>query len=183
MSKWPLRAEPRQRKIAGVTTATTNIQIRQASESEARAIASILRQAFAEFEPLYTKRAYAATVLGTDDVIARMDEGPVWIAACEGRLVGTAAAVRKSTGVYIRGMAAIPAARGFGVGRLLLKEAECFAKISGARRLFLSTTPFLIHAIQLYQTFGFHRIEEGPHDLFGTPLFTMEKLLTGTPNK
>lgn len=164
-------------------TTTASIQIRQARYADARAIASVLRQAFAEFEPLYTKRGYAATVLGADGIVARMDEGPVWIATCEGHLVGTAAAVRKRTDVYVRGVAAVPAARGFGIGRLLLKEAESFAKISRARRLFLTTTPFLFRAIQLYQTFGFQRTEEGPHDLFGTPLFTMEKLLTGISNK
>jgi GNAT superfamily N-acetyltransferase len=166
-----------------VRATTASIQIQQANKTDARTIASVLRQAFAEFEPLYTVRAYAATVLATGGILERMDEGPVWIAVCDGRLVGTAAAVRKSTGVYVRGMAAIPAARGFGIGYLLLKESESFAKMSGARRLFLSTTPFLIRAIELYQRFGFHRIDEGPHDLFGTPLFTMEKPLASTPGE
>jgi len=41
--------------------------------------------------------------------------------------------------------------------------------------MLLSTTPFLDDAIRLYQRFGFERIREGPHDLAGTPLFTMEK--------
>jgi GNAT superfamily N-acetyltransferase len=161
-----------------VRKTTAIIQLHQASQADARAIASILLQVFAEFERLYTKRAYAATVLSTDGIVARMNEGLVWAAVCEGHLVGTAAAVRRGTGLYVRGMAVVPAARGFGIGLLLLKEAESFAKIVRAPRLFLSTTPFLLRAIQLYQAFGFHRTEEGPHDLFGTPLFTMEKLLT-----
>jgi N-acetylglutamate synthase-like GNAT family acetyltransferase len=163
-----------------VKAAATSIQIRKASEADATSIASILRQAFAEFEPLYTKRGYAATVLGTDAILTRMKEGPVWISICKGRAVGTAAAVSKQTGLYLRGMAAIPGARGFGVGRMLLQEAETFANDCGTYRLFLSTTPFLIRAIQLYQQFGFQRTNEGPHDLFGTPLFTMEKILTAS---
>jgi hypothetical protein len=48
--------------------------------------------------------------------------------------------------------------------------------------LFLSTTPFLTHAIVLYEGLGFQRSNEGPHDLFGTPLFTMVKTL-GHPAK
>jgi hypothetical protein len=36
-------------------------------------------------------------------------------------------------------------------------------------------TPFLNTAIRLYEAFGFRRMNDGPHDLFGTPLFTMEK--------
>lgn len=30
-----------------------------------------------------------------------------------------------------------------------------------------------------YEHFGFRRTDEGPHDLHGTPLFTMEKRLDG----
>jgi hypothetical protein len=32
----------------------------------------------------------------------------------------------------------------------------------------------------LYEKFGFQRTGEGPHELAGTPLFTMEKKLVGT---
>ena len=165
--------------MSPVKATTTTVHIQRASEADARAIASVLRQAFAEFEPLYTTRAFAATVLGTDGVSARLQEGPAWIATCQGHLAGTAAAVRKSTGIYVRGMAVVPAARGFGIGRRLLTEAESFAQVSGAGRLFLSTTPFLIGAIRLYQKFGFQPTGEKPHDLFGTPLVTMEKRLDG----
>ena len=74
-------------------------------------------------------------------------------------------------------MAVLPAARGQRVGELLLKQVEDFAIAHGCRRLFLSTTPFLSRAIRLYERFGFRRTEEGPGDLFGTPLYTMEKML------
>lgn len=77
----------------------------------------------------------------------------------------------------------MPAARGLGIGRLLLHEAESFAIECGARRLFLSTTPFLSRAIQLYSGFGFRPAVDGPADLFGTPLFTMEKLLEQEPTR
>ncbi len=41
--------------------------------------------------------------------------------------------------------------------------------------MFLSTTPFLHSAIRLYERFGYRRTDDGMNDLFGTPLFTMEK--------
>ncbi|MBC7909661.1 MAG: GNAT family N-acetyltransferase, partial [Pyrinomonadaceae bacterium] len=79
--------------------------------------------------------------------------------------------------LYIRGMAALPLARGQGIGELLLKHVESFAREHGHERLTLSTTPFLDRAIRLYERAGFLRSDDGPHDLFGTPLFTMAKVL------
>ena len=153
------------------------IQIRLASNTDVDALSVVLRQAFAEFEPLYTEGGFAATVLGADAIVLRMKEGPVWVAVYDEHLVGTAAAVRRAADVYVRGMAIVPGARGYGIGRLLLQEVESFARSCNAERLFLSTTPFLTAAIRLYQQFGFMRTGEGPHDLFGTQLFTMEKSL------
>jgi ribosomal protein S18 acetylase RimI-like enzyme len=64
------------------------------------------------------------------------------------------------------------------IGELLLNQVERFAVAGGYQHLALSTTPFLTRAIRLYQQFGFQRTGEGPSDLFGTPPFTMVKLLT-----
>lgn len=107
----------------------------------------------------------------------RAKEGPVWVALHDGRIVGTASAISKGDSLYIRGMAVIPIARGKGVGHDLLSHIENFAKANSVSRLFLSTTPFLDRAIRLYERFGFRRTDQGPHELFGTPLFTMEKFL------
>jgi len=107
-----------------------------------------------------------------------MQEGPVWVALGEGTMLGTVAAVTKGDSLYIRGMAVLPTARGSGCGSRLLQRLEGWAGSEGCIRLFLSTTPFLDSAIRLYERFGSHRTDEGTHDLFGTPLFTMEKILT-----
>jgi len=72
-------------------------------------------------------------------------------------------------------MAVVPSARGQGIGKILLEEVETFARAGGFRRMVLSTTPFLDDAIRLYERFGFKRTADEPHDLAGTPLFTMEK--------
>jgi GNAT superfamily N-acetyltransferase len=140
-------------------------------------VASVLKKAFMEYESLYTKEGYAATTPEAAMILRRMQEGPLWVANYKKQIVGTAAAVSKETGLYIRGMAVLPTARSHGLGRLLLEEIKLFAAQHGCRRLFLSTTPFLNRAIRLYEGFGFHATKEGPHELFGTPLFTMEKAL------
>jgi methylenetetrahydrofolate--tRNA-(uracil-5-)-methyltransferase len=169
-------ANPESRRGLSVLPAT-QIVVRRAELDDAQAIAEVLHQSFLEFKPLYTDGGFAATALSAEQVISRMQEGPVWVALHEDALLGTVAAVVKDESVYIRGMAVLPRARGTGVGAQLLREIETWTRQEGYNRLFLSTTPFLDSAIRLYERVGFRRTEPGLHDLFGTPLFTMEKLL------
>jgi ribosomal protein S18 acetylase RimI-like enzyme len=154
-----------------------NILIRIAAVDDAMMIASILRQAFIEYESLYTRSAFAATTPTISQVQERWNEGPVWVAVQNDNIVGTVAAVPKGSGFYIRSMAVLPIARGQGIAGKLLKEVERFAIQHQYKRLFLSTTPFLHYAIRLYEEFGFARTREVPYKLHGTPLFTMEKQL------
>jgi GNAT superfamily N-acetyltransferase len=152
-----------------------NITIRFATTNDAPAIAALLFESFVEYESLYTPEGFAATAITSKQIIARMSEGPVGVAVCDEEIVGTVSAVAKAEALYIRGMAALPSARGKQIGGLLLTQVEEFARTEGFSHLLLSTTPFLDRPIRLYERYGFHRTSEGPHELFGTPLFTMEK--------
>jgi ribosomal protein S18 acetylase RimI-like enzyme len=154
-----------------------SLVIRQASIDESPVIASILHQAFVEYEPIYTPAAFAATTPTSSQIQKRWREGPVWVAVQNLILVGTVAAVPKREGLYIRSMAVLPSVRGQGIAEQLLRAIESYAVAAQHQRLFLSTTPFLTSAIRLYERFGFRQSDEGPHDLFGTPLFTMVKWL------
>jgi GNAT superfamily N-acetyltransferase len=156
---------------------TSSVRIRAAVPEDAPAVASVLRESFAEYEPLYTREGFAATTPAGARVRERLEEGPVWVVLDGDTVVGTVSVVPKGESLYVRGMAVAPAARGRRVGELLLRRVEDFASAHGFRRLFLSTTPFLGRAIRLYEHHGFKRTAEGPDDLFGTPLFTMEKVL------
>lgn len=148
-----------------------------ARRQDAAQVSSVLRDAFVEYKSLYTEEAFAATTPDADQIRDRMDEGPVWIALQGGAIVGTVAAIARGEALYIRGMGVSPTARERGLGELLLKQVESFAATHGHKRLTLSTTPFLDRAIRLYERFGFKRNAEGPHDLFGTQLFSMVKSL------
>ncbi len=160
-----------------VDTQDQAIHIRLACSEDSIAIALVLRESFAEYEHLYTKAAYDVTTPEAGAVRDRMKEGPMWVATEDGQVVGTASALITDSGLYVRGMGVRPSARGRDIGRLLLEYIEAFAIGLHIRRLFLSTTPFLERAIGLYERSGFRRIDVGPTDLFGTPLFTMEKRL------
>ena len=153
------------------------IHIRLAEPGDCSAITSVLHESFQEYEPLYSREAFVATTPGPEQVLERMNEGPVWVALADGRVVATASIVVETDGIYIRGMAVLPDARGGNIGRLLLEHIEVYAAERGVKHLYLSTTPFLTRAIRLYEHSGFRRTDRGPFEMFGTPLFTMEKLL------
>ena len=152
-------------------------EIRFATHADAVSIAAVLHDSFIEYEKSYTSDGFAATTPSAEQIQNRMDEGPIWVVMSEGAAVGTVSVVARGESLYIRGMAVLPPARGQHVGESLLQHVEQFAHANGFRRLCLSTTPFLLRAIRLYERMGFTKIAEGPHDLFGTPLFTMEKRL------
>jgi len=155
----------------------SRVQIRLAAIADAPQIASLLLESFVEYRDLYTPEGFAATTPASEEVLARVAQGPVWVALLDGSLVGTVAAVDRGEDLYVRGMAVLPHARGRHIGELLLREIEDYARAQGYRRLTLSTTPFLHSAIRLYERFGFRRDETGPRDIMGTPLFTMVKNL------
>lgn len=159
-----------------------HIHIRPAAADDCAAIAAVLVAAFAEYAPLYTPEGLAATTPASDTIRNRLDEGSIWVAEREEDAeivgtVGTVAAVVRAQGLYIRSMAVLPSARGQQIGEALFAQVERFAAAQGHTRLFLSTTPFLARAIRLYERLGFRQSDDGPHELFGTPLFTMVKSL------
>ena len=156
---------------------SSEIQVRRAEPEDAVAIAEVLYASFVEYEPLYTQQGFAATTPNAEQILARMREGPAWVSVRLTEVVGTVAAVLKGQSLYMRGMAVLPVARGLQVGTRLIECVEDWASGQGYRRLHLSTTPFLNRAIRLYERCGFRRTDDGPSDLFGTSLFTMEKTI------
>ena len=153
----------------------SNIQIRTAKPDDAPSIAKMMHQCFVEFESSYSADAFSATVPNPEQILNRMDEGPIWIAIRDASVVATISVVPHGERLYIRGMAALPSVRGARIGESLLKHVEAFGFKHKYRLLTLSTTPFLTSAIRLYERMGFRRTNDGPFDLHGTPLFTMVK--------
>jgi putative acetyltransferase len=157
------------------------ISVREGTPTDADAISALLRCAFAEFEPLYTPEAFVATVLPETAVLARLQEGPLWVAEQQSVVIGTVGAICLPDSVMVRGMAVDPKARGGGVGKALLSLTESFAREHGYDRLSLYTTAFLRQAIHLYETSEFHFTGEtaNPH---GTELLRMVKVLAVSPS-
>jgi ribosomal protein S18 acetylase RimI-like enzyme len=152
-------------------------EVRLATIDEASVISTVLREAFVEYEPLYTAAAFAATTPTAEQIRNRWDEGPVWVVLLAAQIVGTIGAVPSDQALYLRSMGIQPTARGSGLGWSLLERAENYAVQQAHKRMYLRTTPFLYRAIRLYEQFGFVRTAEGPHELYGTSIFTMEKFI------
>ena len=110
------------------TAPAPKLSVRRARPTDAPTAAFLLRVAFAEVAALYTPEALAFTLLDTEALRQRMDEGAVWLALLDDRAVGTVSAYSRPEGLHIRSMAVHPDARGHGVGRALLAEAERFGR-------------------------------------------------------
>ena len=151
--------------------------MRLATEADAKDISDILLTSFREFKSLYTPEGFAATTPTLNEILTRLSEGPIWVATLDRRKVGTVSVVVQGSDLYVRGMAVLPDARGAGVAVSLFRLVDEYANVQGCKREFLSTTPFLDRAIAFYKGLGFKKIDDGPTDLFGTSLLTMERRL------
>lgn len=93
-----------------------------------------------------------------------------WIAEKGGRRVGSVLLVEKSEQVaQLRLLLVEPAARGLGLGSLLVKQCEQFARTAGYEKIFLWTQTVLTSARKIYQAAGYRLVEESTHTLFGEP--------------
>src|SRR5260370_36738423 len=87
------------------------VEIRQAVAEDATLIAAVLLESFLEYRASYTEEAFSATTPKSDQVLARMSEGPLWVALHDNVIVGTASAVSKGTQLYVGGTSGFPPPR------------------------------------------------------------------------
>lgn len=77
----------------------------------------------------------------------------------KGEIVGTVALKPDDDGeMELTKMGVIPAFRGYGIGKLLVKYCIDFAQEKGWKRLFLDSSRRLENAIDIYRKFGFKEI-------------------------
>jgi GNAT superfamily N-acetyltransferase len=93
--------------------------------------------------------------------------GFIFYAKCNEEIVGTAALLRKETGVFELGkMSVTEVMQGKGIGILLLEHCLAFAKTMKAQKLILYSNTKLTAAIHIYKKYGFSEIplETGLYD-------------------
>lgn len=117
------------------------------------------------FDPTF--EAYVAVPLA-DFIRAPSPRGRIWLAECDGQVVGCIAIVPVSEEVaQLRWFLVAPSARGAGLGRRLLDEALCFCRTCGFSRVILWTVSSLQTAARLYRNVGFRRTEEKSGHMWG----------------
>jgi DNA-binding MarR family transcriptional regulator/N-acetylglutamate synthase-like GNAT family acetyltransferase len=94
-----------------------------------------------------------------------------WIAERAGRIIGSVFVVDAGKGVaQLRLLYVERAARGLGVGRMLVDQVVAFARDKGYRKVRLWTQSDLVAARRLYAAAGFQLVESKPHHSFGKDL-------------
>lgn len=94
-----------------------------------------------------------------------------WIAELDGRPVGSVFLVKHTKDIAkLRLLLVDPAARGLGVGKLLVKECIGFARACGYKKITLWTQSILVAARGIYKSTGFIHTGTEPHNSFGQQL-------------
>jgi GNAT superfamily N-acetyltransferase len=105
-----------------------------------------------------------------------------WIAQQDGRRAGCVLCVAADERTaQLRVLLVDPAARGRGVGALLVDECLRFARQAGYQRMRLWTNDTLVAAIRIYLSRGFQLVKEEPHRSFGVTLTGQEYELELVP--
>ena len=136
----------------------------------------MLRHAFTVHREHYTEEAFAVVTPGTDVILGRFEEGPMWVAEMDGRVVGTVSLTTEPEGLYVRSMAVSPEAQGKGVGHKLLDATDDYAESTEFERIFLYTTYFVAGAKEMYAKHGYKWVRDTAADeWYGTPGLEMDK--------
>ncbi|HUN32108.1 MAG TPA: GNAT family N-acetyltransferase [Trebonia sp.] len=121
------------------------------------------------FEALVA-RIVADYAMGHDDA-----REAAWIAEQDGRRVGCVFCVAAGEQTaQLRVLLVDPAARGHGVGAILVDECLRFARQAGYQQMRLWTNDPLVAARRIYLSRGFKLVSEEPHHSFGVALTGQE---------
>ncbi len=124
-----------------------------------------------EFQPVFKSlnlewlEAYGLTddhdllILDDPENIIIKPGGVIYLAAFEGKIIGTSALMKKSSEIYeLAKMAVAENMRGKGIGKQLIEKCLDHARTSGAKKVMLYSNHQLKSAIALYEQYGFRHV-------------------------
>jgi len=152
------------------------VQVRRATVEDAAAISRLLLAAFGAIRERYTDDGFADVTPNEQIIAERFEEGALWVAEVDGRVVGSVSLIKEPEGLYVRSMAVLPQFQGRGIGHKLLDTLDEYAAGTGVNRIFLYTLPFRLGARELYEKHGYTWVRDTPADeWYGVPGLEMEK--------
>jgi ribosomal protein S18 acetylase RimI-like enzyme len=145
------------------------VDLRNARLDELEEVAGVMVAAYRQYAPLMPSDYWEQYVRNIADVRSRLDTAELIVAEEEGRVLGAVTfypdGSRSREGwpegySSIRLLAAHPAARGLGLGRILTEECVRRSRLLGVRYVGLHTTGFMAVAKSMYERMGFQRVPE-----------------------
>lgn len=135
------------------------ILIRLIQPKDNTALARIIRDALAEFNANKPGTVYFDSTTDQLYQLFESGKGVYHVALINGHIAGGAgiyhtAGLEDDTCELVK-MYLSPAARGRGLGKLLVQECLAAAKNAGYKKMYLETMPELVVAIPMYEKFGF----------------------------
>jgi ribosomal protein S18 acetylase RimI-like enzyme len=152
-----------------------HLTIRRAGPSDAAAVRSLTRDAYAQWipvigrEPLPMKADYEKAVR----------EHEIDLLHAEDRLVALIEVFLMADHLFIENIAVSPEQQGKGFGRHLLRHAETRAKSASLGELRLLTNQAFATNVRLYQSVGFRIDRTEPHFGGGTTVYMTKELVGG----
>ena len=124
-----------------------------------------------EYQFNHEFESYVAGGIAEFAKVYREGKSRLWIAEIRGEPIGTLTLMeRTSEQAQFRWFLIHPDYRGMGLGKLLMEELINFGKEAGYQNIYLWTLDHLTAARFLYQKYGFEKVEEKNHTLWGQNL-------------
>ncbi len=155
--------------MGGSVPVTDAVEIRSARDDELDIVASLTVDAYAEYAAAMAPDAWSMFAQDIANVRARLGDGTLLVAECDGQLVGAITLFRQWRGAQegtasIRLLAVPPQHRGAGIGRALMAHSIDIARSDHKRRVVLTVTQEMEHARDLTERMGFVRAPELDHE-------------------
>ena len=154
--------------------------IRLARPADAKAIATVLHRAFADYEgklqpPAGASRETAGTIR------AKLAQERALVAEAADAIVACVfyQAAAEAGAIYLGRLAVVPEWQGQGIARRLIEALEERARAEGAVALTLNVRIALPENRALFERLGFHRSGDGRHPGFEQPTFAIMRKQLG----
>lgn len=153
------------------------VSIGPAQLEDAGAIAALIQRAFAQYRGKLRPEASALRESAAS-IQSTLETESILVARRAGRIIGCVSVQRRTDLAYVRRLAVEPRARGAGIGRALMEEAEKLARGLGFSRLGAETRLALTENRAFFRALGFVEGAQRSHPGFTHPTYVeMEKIL------